>query len=134
MSRDYPTPTGGLDRVLNPTLEGVTVSLPRTEYRRGDSVVPTVSVTSGAENLVVGLVCFERWLDTSGESGPSPSRATEWKSWRPLAEGPPSFAVPPSAPYSYEGKLLTLSWAVVVKESRRLRPDRTLRTPVWVSP
>jgi hypothetical protein len=133
LTRDYPISDGALPRMFRPALSGVTVALPRTEYRRGEAVEPEVA--GGEPELAVGLVCTERYLDVARElARPVPVSATEWESWLSLADGPPSFVIPATAPYSHEGTVLSLSWSIVVRGPRRMRLDRTIRTPIWVSP
>jgi hypothetical protein len=106
-------------------LDGVEVSLARTEYRRGDSVEPVVRASG--DSVRVGLVCTERYLDTRGQRRPTLRAAVEWESWGDLV-------VPRDAPYSHEGTVLAISWAVVVRVPRRWRPDARVWTPIWVSP
>ena len=131
LSRDYPGPRGALVALLRPSLSGVTVSLERTEFRRGEAVRPEL-VGEVSREMVVGLVCLERYLVVE-RHGFSPSFALEWESWQPT-DGTPSLEIPAEAPYSHEGSVLSISWEVVVRAPRRRRPDLELRTPIWVCP
>ncbi|MDQ2909775.1 MAG: hypothetical protein M3R26_01625 [Actinomycetota bacterium] len=64
--------------------------------------------------------------------------ATAYEHWEPVepaaGEQTVALAIPPGAPYSYEGDCVSYAWRVSARRVRRLQPDQRLDHPVWVSP
>jgi hypothetical protein len=136
LSRDWPQ-RGRWGRALS----GVSLSLPTTEYRRGDTIEATVTVDGGggSDELFVGLVCTEHYLGYARADQPVIHRQTQWEQWQPLSGAtslpqPVSFSVPESEPYSHEGRILSISWEVIARRPARLRPDRWVGEPIWTAP
>lgn len=125
--------------MTGPSLSGVSLSLARTEYRRGDAVEVVVTVPDpDGSQLRAGLVCTERYMDKKGES-PDVFEATQWEEWQELSGSTSlpqrlSFTIPRSEPYSHRGSVLWISWAVVVRRPRRLRRDPSVVEPIWTDP
>jgi hypothetical protein len=122
------------------TLDGVSIALRRTDYRRGETVEAVVQPRADASftPLSAGLVCTERYWNEA-KRYPDTDWATEWETWQELApdtslEQPVSLTIPAGGPYSHEGTVLSISWAVVVRERRRLRADKTYLEPIWIDP
>jgi hypothetical protein len=120
-------------------LSGVALSLPRTEYRRGETV--ELSVTSAAADgspLLAGLVCTERYYDPDPDIGGFYT-ATQWDHWREVSTSTSlpqrvSLEIPASEPYTHEGTVWSIWWAVVVRRPLRLRPDPTISEPIRTLP
>lgn len=104
-----------------------------------DAVV-TVSDAAKLEDLEVGLFCTERYMTEFGgpESGPATTWATAHETWVPMATTPgvqtARLRVPPEAPFSYDGDIVSFRWEVVARGRRKRRLDARVTHPVSVLP
>lgn len=105
-----------------------------------DAVV-TVSDAAKLEDLEVGLFCTESYEIESGtgqDRGPATAWATAYETWVPMATTPgvqtARLRVPPEAPFSYEGDILSFRWEVIARGRRKRRLDARVTHPVSVLP
>jgi hypothetical protein len=123
---------------------GLVVDAPRTEMRRGEEVEVLVTVTSARRlgEVQAGVVCTERYdetdTDSQGRSTRTTSEATAHEAWIPIASGTGTqsvhLAIPPEAPFSYEGSCLSFRWQVAARIHRPLRLDAEVRRRISVLP
>jgi hypothetical protein len=129
---------------LHARMRGVNLAVDRDEARRGETVSATITHGS-AEDLEVGLVCFERFdLQANAQtkagmiSVRETNQATVYEEWQPVeaaaGEQVLTFEVPSDAPCSYEGDCLSHVWRVSARQVRRMRADPRIDHPVWVRP
>jgi hypothetical protein len=127
-----------LDRLVKRRLTGVDVDVEPVEAQRGRSLRARVAVTSQRRppRLLVGLVGSEHWEDDRGEA-PVTRKSVEWEQWFEVdlhrGVDQVDFSIPIDGPFSYEGTLISLSWAVAAVTPRMLFESRK-EVPVWVSP
>jgi hypothetical protein len=125
---------------------GLQVDASQQEVRRGAEVEALVTITTrrGLGDVEVGLVCTEYYARYSEGTGPddSPGRVTTFdvahEAWLPVesATGVQSvrLAIPPNAPFSYEGDCLSFKWEVVARGRRRRRLDARASREISVLP
>jgi hypothetical protein len=123
--------------------KGIELRLDTPEVARGGEVLATVTLPdpNAVRELEVGVVCTERY-DYKDRSGDRTTRETrrhvEYEAWQPAQPGlmqqTVRLAVPPSAPYSHEGTVLSFLWTVTAAERRDRMPDRHTDVPLWVKP
>lgn len=123
---------------------GLVVDAPRPEVRRGEEVEVLVTVTSvrGLGDVEAGVVCTERYdetdTDTQGHTTRTTSEATAHEAWISVARGTGTqavnLAIPPEAPFSYEGSCLSFKWEVAARIHRSLRLDAEVRRHLSVLP
>jgi hypothetical protein len=120
------------------------------EIGRGESVTATLTITDlgkvGNDEVRVGLVCTEWYEATRMDYDPTTTRiirsvtasATAHEQWMPVERKPEpqpvTFAIPPDAPFSYEGSCLSFGWRVTVRQVVPRRTDPVADVPIWVSP
>lgn len=127
-----------LGRLVKRPLKGVSLEIVPAEVQRGESVRARVVSASEATppRLLVGLVGSEHWEDDRGETTLT-RKSVEWEHWLEvdLGEGEQhvEFMVPGDGPFSYEGTLVSLSWAVAAAVPRLWSSSR-METPLWVLP
>jgi hypothetical protein len=123
---------------------GLDVDAPRKEVRRGEDVEVLVTVPSarGLGDVQAGVVCTERYdetdTDTQGRTTRTTSQATAHETWIPVARGTGTqsvnLAIPPEAPFSYDGGCLSFEWEVAARMHRSLRLDAEVRRHISVLP
>jgi 4-amino-4-deoxy-L-arabinose transferase-like glycosyltransferase len=125
------------------------VEVEDTEVRRGESSRARVECLAPAKvkrPVTVGVVCREFYTvlvkqhmgNNSNPIDVEEARevevATTTQSLSP-GDGPVTveFTIPEDAPYSYEGRYVSLAWSVVVEEATPFRRKRAI-DPFWVLP
>jgi flagellar biogenesis protein FliO len=120
------------------------------EVSRGQPVTARLTINDlakvGDHELRVGLVCTE-WYDLQrADLNPDTAAITrtvtessvayeQWTTIEHTAEPQAvTLQVPPDAPFSYEGTVLTYAWRVTARELVRRRTDPTVDVPIWVTP
>ena len=119
------------------------------EVARGGRVDARLVVEPGAEapgRLEVGLVCtvwYDEWRRHHDPGGTSDrmrvvADAVAFEAWQPLSALPGSqavrFDVPPDAPFSHEGEVVSFSWRVAAREAGGGKRGPSAYEPVWVTP
>jgi hypothetical protein len=110
---------------------------------RGEEAEGLVTIASSKwfEAVVVGRVCTE-YYDVevgSGEHSRTVTReAIAYEVWLPIETAPGEqsvrLAVPPDAPFSYEGDTLSFGWEVVARARRRHGLDALAAQKIKISP
>jgi hypothetical protein len=132
-----------------PRLRGVSISVERTEFARGDKVRGNLTLgarPAATEGLEIGLVCTA-FVDTerevsNGRGGHSTIRVIEpsvvVKQWHRITTGSPSqgftFTIPADGPFSYEGETISWAYRISARHQRRGRSDPHTDVPIWVTP
>lgn len=105
-----------------------------------DAVV-TLSDVAGLQDVQVGLFCTERYavqMHTDNGSRQGTCWATAYERWVPMATTPGvqtvRLRVPPEAPFSYEGDILSFRWEIIARGRRRRRLDAQATCPLSVLP
>ena len=141
---DFPPGVGVLRRRL--TKGRLEVSVPNQGVCRGLEVEACVTVSNpeGLDNVEVGLVCTESYdYHDSGSGaddpgGRSTAYAVAYEAWRPVVNGPGMqvvrLAIPPRAPFSFDGDCLSFVWEVKVRGRRRRRLDAQAGHEILVLP
>ncbi len=132
--------TPSLDGLRKKLTKGLEIRVDPPEARRGDEIAVLVVVSEPLPDLKVGLVCTEHY-DEISHSGESSSRTTSkaiaHESWQPLpgaGEHSVRLAIPPGAPFSYEGSCLSYRWEVVARGSRDRGLDALTSHEIGVRP
>ena len=114
-----------LDALRKKLTKGLEVRVDQPETARGDHIEALVVVTEpdALGELEAGLVCTEYYdekvYDSDGHASRTTSDAIAHEQWQPLqslqGEQSVRFAIPPSAPFSYEGSCVSFKWEVVAR-------------------
>ncbi len=127
---------------------GFEVSASPVELRRGDTVTADLRINDAGKldgELEVGLVCTEYYdvkREVATQDGTSTQRVTQsvtaHERWTKAASDQQlqsfSFEIPETAPFSYEGSVLSFCWRVSAKVPRRGRRHPEADQPIWVRP
>jgi hypothetical protein len=118
------------------------------EAQRGGTVTATIVVSNAeklGEDLEVGLLCTEYYdvkqtvYTQNGSQEQRVLKTTDaFSTWNELDRATPQhvirFAVPASAPFSYEGGAVSWAWHVAVRDRHPRGLDASRDVPIWVSP
>jgi hypothetical protein len=122
------------------------VSAPEQGVCRGREVEASITVSKpeGLDSVEVGLVCTESYdyRDSGYGADDAPSRGTSYaiayEAWRPVVSAPGrqvvGLAIPPQAPFSFDGDCLSFKWEVMVRGRRRRRLDALAGHEILVLP
>lgn len=121
-----------------PVLPGVQLRA-QPEARRGAELMIELTVAPGTpvRDLQVGLICVERYDRAIRHQAGELMETLEhiaYQDWQPVDGPTHGFAIPQSAPYSYEGTHVSYAWRVSARRQQALRTDSRTDLPVWVSP
>jgi hypothetical protein len=135
-----------VDALRKKLTRGLQVGAGDQEVRRGEEVEALVTIFNarGLGDIEVGLVCTEyyaRYSEGVGTDDPG-GRATTYaiahEAWLPLESAPGvqsvRLAIPPEAPFSYEGDCLSFKWEIVARGRRSRRLDAQANHDISVRP
>lgn len=133
--------TPSLDGLRKKLTKGLEIRVDQPEARRGDEIAALVVVSDPPpDDLEVGLVCTEHY-DEDSHDAESTSRITSTaiahEAWQPLpgaGEHSVRLAIPPGAPFSYEGSCLSFRWEVVARGRRDRGLDALTSSEISVRP
>jgi len=134
-------------RARAPRLPGAEILLDSDQMVRGARVPASLNRSAWTRALEVGLICTAHFdyrsgvSASAGDPGSGPrsrmvGERTVWEAWQPVeSDGSPvpiELSIPPEAPYSYEGDVLSFSWLLVARSVAR--PHRCLSQAIQVMP
>jgi hypothetical protein len=133
-----------IDYLRRRITRGLQVDATDRPVRRGEQLHARVMIARPKRlgDVEVGLVCTELFAsavsDSKGGRRRGTASATAHEAWLPVVSTPGvhsvRLAVPAHAPFSYEGELVSFTWAVVARGRRKRRLDAQARHEIAVLP